>query len=132
MAAAEACYRQAVTNRDTAEANVNLGFVISLQGRNEEALAPLRRAFALSPANVDACYLLGSALLACGAAADAGSFLHRAIELNPDLSVAYRDLARALHESGEHDAAIELLRQRIAAEPAFVDLHLAAGNILAF
>jgi protein O-GlcNAc transferase len=132
LAVAEACYRQAVDEQDSAEANVNLGFAISLQGRNAEALTPLRRAFVLSPTNSDACYLLGSTLLACGAPVDARPYLSRAIEIDSGLSVAYRDLARALHESGEHDAAIRLLFQRISSEPSFVDLHLAAGNILAF
>jgi len=59
-------------------------------------------------------FALGNALLAQGAVADAASEFRRAVEFDPDYSAAWKQLGRALNESGEAGPARQAWTDGIA------------------
>lgn len=112
-----------------ADAHVNLAFALIEMGRPDEALAPLRQAVALAPASHDAHYLLGTLLQAKLEFAPAIKHFEKAIALKPDLLVAYRDLGKALHDTGQHDRARATLQSGLVVDARSADLHYYIGNI---
>jgi protein O-GlcNAc transferase len=123
-------YRQAVQAHGlSADAHVNLGFALIEAGRPEEALAPLRQAVVLAPESQDAHYLLGTLLQAKLEFAAAIKHFETAIELKPDLLVAYRDLGKALHDTGQHDRARSVLQAGLVVDARSADLHFYLGNV---
>ena len=70
-----------------------------------EALAPARRAIALSPSSAEAHYLLGRALLEAGDGQTAIGELEEARMLNPDSPEVHFSLARAYARAKRDDDA---------------------------
>ena len=112
-------------------AHVNLGFVRLEQGRPQDALMPLQAAVALDARSHDAQYLLGTALLERSAFGVAVKHLELALQLKPNLLVAYAKLANALYHDGKPNDAEAVLHRGLALDSGLAELHFYLGNVLA-
>lgn len=93
------------------------------RGRMGDALASLRRAMALSPADLPLHLAIGAACSALGRNADAAISLRRAILSRPDHAAAHYRLGKILAAMGERPAAERHYRLALAAIPAFAEAH---------
>ncbi len=99
------------------------------QGRHADAEAASRAFLTGNPANADALYILGTALLNQQRAADAVSPLRQAALSAPrDADVHYR-LGMALYLDGQHEQAGIVLRHLLALTPANAWGHFLLGLI---
>ena len=118
---------QYITNRELSPdaANARLSEALLKAGRTTEALAAIRRAIALDPANRDYLLLLGEAFEA-GGSKDSGAIaeLQRVLAADPTNMTALQLLARAQARSGHVDEAVALLRSRIKGSLEDFNLHL--------
>ena len=78
---------------DYAEALSDLSLVLTMQGRNEEAVPNLEKAIAIMPDMQQPHYLLAGVLVGQGKTGEAITELRTALELNPDWPAALNDLA---------------------------------------
>lgn len=83
---------------------------LQLGGQLAPAAAEYRRALALDPAMADGWYGLGCAELARGAQGEAVRCLRRALDRQPERAGARFNLAKALFDLGEVDAALACYR----------------------
>jgi tetratricopeptide (TPR) repeat protein len=119
----------------------NLGLVLLLSGRREEAApqlqaareARIRRAVESNPASAAAHGSLGVLLLDTGRAEEALPHLRQAVELAPQSAAAHVNLSRALQARGEAAAAQAAARQAIALDPRYAPAYhrLAALEVAA-
>jgi Tfp pilus assembly protein PilF len=86
-------------------------------GRADEALATLRRAIELQPADAEAHNNVGIVLLQTGRPQDAIPSLRRAIELKPEYSEAHYNLANAYTNAGQTSAAVVEFREALRGRP---------------
>ena len=104
------------------------------QGRQEEALARLRRAAPTVAEDADLLLMEGQLLTDLGRYAEAVGVLTRAIALAPDYPDLHLARARALFFGGRHEAALAALRPLQATEDArawllAARIHFAAGAL---
>ena len=82
---------------------------------------------------VDLALLLGAITSQCGAWHECAEFSKQAIALNSSCAEAYNNLATALRELNQSNAAVPLYRQAVAIRPQFVEavcgLAMACNNI---
>ncbi|MES2991031.1 MAG: tetratricopeptide repeat protein [Pseudomonadota bacterium] len=124
-------YRLAThTQPSSAEAHLNLGFALIERGQSVQAAPSLERAVDLAPSSHDARYVYGKLLLDDRQVLAAIRQLERAVELDPTFVVAYRDLAKALHDAGDHERALTVLAAGIDVDARSADLHFYMGNVL--
>ena len=97
-------------------------------GRAPEALALCRRTSA--PQNAQLANLLGRALMATKATAEALAAFDSAIACKADFADAHYHRAEALHALGRNEEALTGLARVLAMNPDFAEAHLARGNIL--
>lgn len=127
---AAALYREAVElDGGSVAALVNLAYVQLELGRAADGEANLLRAIAVDPENADAHYMLGSAMRARGAAAEAVTHLERAVAIRPDFEFAYRDACLASVDMAQLDRAEALLVRGLTNLPNSADLLFLMGNI---
>jgi tetratricopeptide (TPR) repeat protein len=98
-------------------ANMNLGAVMLSRLNAAGAVGPLESAVAADPRRPEAHAMLGLALQQIGRAADAVTQFEAALQLRPDFTAARFNLANAQLRIGNLDAAIQNLRQVVAANP---------------
>jgi tetratricopeptide (TPR) repeat protein len=98
-------------------ANMNLGAVMLSRLNAAGAVGPLESAVAADPRRPEARAMLGLALQQIGRAADAVTQFEAALQLRPDFVAARFNLANAQLRTGNLDAAIQNLRQVVAANP---------------
>jgi tetratricopeptide (TPR) repeat protein len=96
----------------------------AIKGRPEEALAALRQAAALQPADFTSHFSLGVTLQQCGRAQEATTFLERALIIKPGNVETLKALGLALTDSGHFPAAERVLLQALARAPGDIDLLL--------
>jgi tetratricopeptide (TPR) repeat protein len=117
LSPAIACYQRAIAIQpNLAPAYRNLARVWTQQGKQEEANECWYEAYSLEPEKVspDQHFKLGNLLFKQGQITYAIACYRRAIELNPNLTVAYQNLAKALTKQGKLDEAAVCL-QKVAA-----------------
>jgi tetratricopeptide (TPR) repeat protein len=125
-------FREAIRLKpDFAEAQNNLGLVLTQSGDDEGAIAAFREAVRLAPSWAEAHSNLGAALTPTdvpGAVRE----LEKALELDSSSVKARYNLALAYGLSPEHgmDQEIEQLRKVITAAPDFARGHVALGKAL--
>jgi Flp pilus assembly protein TadD len=91
-------------------------------GRFEEAVAVLREAAGLAPADPAAQLKLGAALLHLqGAAAEAVAVLQASLRLGGSDPRAYAELGLALHRLGQHPEAVAAFSEAERLEPGYFD-----------
>ncbi len=117
------CYRAAIHLRPGfAEAYLNLGNAYKSAKRYEESVATLREALQLSPHFPLAWLSLGMALVALESDEAVGCF-HRAIQQQPNLAEAHRQLGLAAQAGGRVDEALAYYRKAIEADPTLANAH---------
>ena len=117
--AAAACYRAALAHRPGDPAAWgNLALALRDRGRAAEALAPMRRAAALDPADTQVAALLGGLHLMLRDAPAAEMVLRKALARQPGHAEGRVALADAVKSSGRFGAAADLYRKALAMQPA--------------
>ena len=107
-----------------------LCMALQFQGRNAEALAPLRRAAQLLPNDLDVCHNLGEVLLSTGRPAEAQIHLRRALVLNPRHVPSLFSLGRALADCAQPAEAEGHYRAALAYDPSIAEGHNNLGVLL--
>ena len=130
--AVKAEFREAIRLKpDFAEAQNNLGLVLTQSSEDEGAIAAFREAIRIAPNWADAHANLG-AVLTITEPAEAVKELEEAVKLEPSSIKAQYNLALAYEASPQDGAekAIGQLRKVVAAAPDFARAHLALGRSL--
>ena len=118
---AEEYMRKAIRKKpDYAEAHNNLGFVLSLQGRSEEAIREYEKAVAnvLYPTPEYAYYNMGKEYVRLKDLGKAEVMYRRAIALNPSFVDAYRGLALVQAEKGQWEESARTLERLVEVAPS--------------
>ncbi|HTZ69144.1 MAG TPA: sulfotransferase [Acetobacteraceae bacterium] len=99
-------------------------------GQPAAAVAPLRQAAALAPANATIQHDFGLACLESGLHAEAIAALRQAIVLSPRYADAHLRLAIALEAEGDLGAALAAYRRAAELDPTLADARYRAGDLL--
>jgi protein O-GlcNAc transferase len=127
---AEGFYRQVMeSDAHYPAAVINLGFVVKMQGRTDEAREVLERAVRIAGDDPDSHYLLASILETTGPRDAEISHLQKAIDLRPDFELARLQLLTALSKSGRIAEATKLCEASIAVLPDSAELHFYRSNL---
>src|SRR5260221_2326987 len=106
-----------------------MGCALLVQGRFEDAIAPLREAARLHhDPEIDT--QLAIALRRTGRTDDALSRLKRAIKRQPPYAGAFLEMAHVLRSAERHGEAIDVLRQGVAIAPMSTALSVELGQVL--
>jgi tetratricopeptide (TPR) repeat protein len=125
----ERCAREAIRlSPGYAQAYNNLGLALRLQGRTEEAIAPLREAIRLKPDYADAYYNLGVALAIERRPDEAIESYRMAASINSDDVEILNDLGNLLLETGKAADATACYQQAIQVRPDYFLAHYNLGN----
>jgi tetratricopeptide (TPR) repeat protein len=137
IAEAEACYREALAlgpdGSHGVDTHIALAYVLIEQRRLQEAQSHLRAALDIDPCHIDACYLLGTTLEACGESAAAIEQFCQTLALSPDFDAALaalNNLGGVLLEQGQSEQAIECFHRALKIRPQSADLHHNLGMAL--
>ncbi len=87
-------------------AQMNLGIILSKEGRMEEAMVYLNRAVKLDPGYDLSHYSLGDALMKQGKYIEASESYSRALQIKPQNSLARFNLGKSLAAAGKHQNAV--------------------------
>jgi protein O-GlcNAc transferase len=133
-AKAESVLRDAVAHHPgNAALWCNLGNVLALRGRRDEAAASWRRALAIRPDLVEAELALALELRMAGQGDEAVAMLERAIARRPDMAELHYNLGVTYFHARKHGLAIAALERALAINPrlrrAVVQLAQAAQAI---
>ncbi|MFC1701998.1 tetratricopeptide repeat protein, partial [Pseudomonadota bacterium] len=100
----------------------NLGNVLGVQNRTEEAYQCFTQALRLDPKNLSALSNVATALLSMDRASEAKPYCLRILDIVPDDTNARLNLAAALIEERDTHAAIAVLREALEIQPQDIDL----------
>jgi tetratricopeptide (TPR) repeat protein len=133
LSSAIVCYQRAIAIQpNLAPAYRNLARVWTQQGKQQEANECWYEAYSLEPEKVspDQHFKLGNLLFKQGQITYAIACYRRAIELNPNLTAAYQNLATALKKQGKlHEAAVCLEKAAAINNSGLVADHLASDTV---
>lgn len=130
LTAAEALYRK-VLKRDPRHLDAlnNLGLVLALLGRLDEAVASYRAALGVKADDVNALCNLASALCAQGRHDEAEGVCRRALARAPDDAALHNNLGGALHALGRSEEAAAVFARAVALDPGLVEAHANLGAV---
>jgi tetratricopeptide (TPR) repeat protein len=100
-----------------------LGTVLMLLGRREEALAPIQKAAALSPANYDAHNNLGMTLRDFGRLDEAEASFRHALLIKPGNAEIHNNLGITLLDMGRFDEAKDCFHHALQLKPGYAEAH---------
>lgn len=127
--AAELLRRSVAADPKNPHGWLNLGNVLVILNRNEEARAAFVEATELAPDLAMAWFNLGVCLGRCKQPQEAASALHRALKIEPGHIPAYESLAVVLHRLGNYEEAAEVFREWLAHDPGNpMALHMLAAT----
>jgi tetratricopeptide (TPR) repeat protein len=106
-----------------------LGVAAHQSGRQEEAVASIRRAIELKPA-AEFYVNLAAALGALARYGEAAESCRTALSIQPNVIGAHFNLGRALTERGELAQAAEHYRRELQLTPNRAEVHYNLGNVL--
>lgn len=128
---AEAVYRRVLQQAPgDSEALLNLGVVLQLQERHEEAILAYDRAIAAEPNLPRAFGNRGNALLALGRKDEALTSLDQAVRLDSAYPWAFVNRAMTLRGLERYEEALADARQAIALASDLAEAHHVMGNVL--
>ncbi|MFY9833393.1 MAG: tetratricopeptide repeat protein [Methylocystis sp.] len=107
-----------------------LGIVRSQQGRDAEALAPLRAALALHPRDASALSNFGLILRKMGRVEEALACIDKALELAPNHAEALNNRGNALTELGRPAEALESYEKALEIRPGYAEALNNRGSAL--
>jgi tetratricopeptide (TPR) repeat protein len=117
-------------NPSLALSHTNLGNVYLKQGRHSNAVAEYEDALRIND-DAKTHNNLGNAMNSMGRYADAVREYKRSLDLDPNLTEAYRNIAGAYRQSGEYEQAILALKKAIEFEPQSGELYAQFGETYA-
>jgi superkiller protein 3 len=121
-------------NPRDARAHLNLGWALAAKGRDADALRAYEQAVALDPEYGLACNNLGNALMERNAGPEdlhrALDLFRKALELDPTLMRARRNLAYALYRMDRLDEALAAYVEIVQREPRNAPAHGSMSSIL--
>jgi tetratricopeptide (TPR) repeat protein len=106
-----------------AEAQRQLGNVLSQKGRVDEAIVLFEKALAIQPDNAQAHNSLGVALLKKGMVDAAIPHFRKVLASDSRVPMAHYNLANALLYQGQLDEAVHLYQKALAIRPDYADAH---------
>jgi Flp pilus assembly protein TadD len=106
LAEAESHYRQALPGRPSAQTHNGLGYVLSRQGRTDEAVAEFHKAIEVDPKFTPAYNNLANALSQQGKLEEAAQYYERSLAEKPTAAV-YNALGIVLRKLGKTDEAAD-------------------------
>jgi protein O-GlcNAc transferase len=115
---------------DSAELHCNVGIVLQIRGRIDEAIAAYHRALERDGRNVLAWNNLGNILHEQNRTEEAAVHFRRALEANPGYADAHNNLGVALRELGRRDEAAASFERALACRERYVEAHSNLGNLL--
>jgi tetratricopeptide (TPR) repeat protein len=118
-------------NADSYLAHNNLGFVLSEQGRDDEALIHLNEALRLEPESPVTHLNLGGVLERQGRLQDAMQHYAEAIRIVPTYARAHTSLGVLLAKQGRYAEALEHHTEALRIEPGYAEAHANLANVLA-
>jgi tetratricopeptide (TPR) repeat protein len=128
---AETLYRAVLAgNDDCWMAHTNLGLLLMDDGRSDEAMEHLQKAFAIHPLKADAYNNLGLLLAHLGRTEEAMADYRRALALNPDHADAHNNLGILLARAGHRDEALAHYQRALALHPGHAEVHYNLGDLL--
>ena len=131
FAQAEKVCRQLIAARPgNADAHNVLGVTLQALGRNEEAIASLKRAIELAPEAASIHANLGEILRQQGKTEEAAEALEQAVKLDPNNGQAHNNLGITYFERGKPKIAVEHYRKAIEIRPDMAEAHNNLGNAL--
>jgi protein O-GlcNAc transferase len=107
-----------------------LGAVYKQMGRSADALAPMQKASAMSPGDIEAQYNLGVTLQDLGRLGEAAASYRRALQINPNYADAHSNLGVIHQELGRLDEAESSYRRTLQINPNYAKAHSNLGAIL--
>ena len=107
-----------------------LGSWLREAGRNDEAIAELKKAVAVEPDYVEAYDNLGGAQLQVGQVGEAVDDFRRALKFNPGSAQIHSNLGNALMAGGERAEAIAEYGEAVRLDPSSFALQYNLGNAL--
>ena len=111
-------------------AHLNLGDLLSQNGKVDEAITNFQQALQIKPDYAEASYDLGNALLQKGKVDEAITNFQQALQINPDYAKAHNNLGTALFRKGRVDEAIAHYQQALQIDPDYAIAHNNLGNAL--
>jgi tetratricopeptide (TPR) repeat protein len=117
-------------NPQSHRAHNNLGVVLNMRGRIDEAIDHFLKALRLKLNYVEAHYNLGSALEKQGRIDEAISHYLETLRVKPDFEIAHFSLGNALERKGHIDKAIDHYFKALLIKPRFLEAHYNLGNAL--
>ena len=106
-----------------------LGAILSLAGKNEEAIAAYQRAIALDPKGAYPHNGLGNVYSDLGKYDDAIAAYQRAIQLDPKYAAPHNGLGNVYSELGKYDDAIAAYQRAIQLDPKDAAPHNGLGSV---
>ncbi len=116
---------------DNAFAHMDLGVVLTSQGRLDEAIKHYQKALEIHPGYSKCHNNLGFALLRKGQVDEAVVHYQKALEIHPDYAEFHNGLGNALVQKGQVDEAMVHYQKAIQLKPDYADAHNNLANILA-
>ena len=114
---------------DAADALALRGAVLNALGRFPEALAALRKAAALDPANPDTQYDLIITLLQTGGEKEAAAWIDKGLRKFPQVAKIHAASGMLAYSSGDNDRAVKAYLTAVKLEPEAADLHASLGDV---
>jgi tetratricopeptide (TPR) repeat protein len=118
-AEAESFLRRAAAGLDDPVTHYNLGLLLAVTGRLDEAVTAYERALERDPRHSDARGNLAATLVRLGQVDRASRELARVLEYDPENAPARTNLGLVLLQQGRTGAAIEQLREVLRVAPGF-------------
>ncbi|MGA2787095.1 MAG: tetratricopeptide repeat protein [Verrucomicrobiota bacterium] len=116
---------------DNALAQMDLGVMLTAQGRLDEAIEHFQMALEIHPNYPDCHNNLAFALLQKGQVDEAIMHYQKALEMRPDYAGFHNGLGNALVRKGQVDEAMTHYQKAIQLKPDYADAHNNLANMLA-
>ena len=126
---AESYLRRAVAGIDDPQTHYNLGLLLSITNRGNEAIAEYEKALARDPMHADARLNMATALARQGKMDQASRELTRLVEQDPDNAVARTNLGVVLIQQGRVAQARAQLEAALRADPELAPARQALDSI---
>jgi len=127
---AEAACRHALSLRNSNEAGNNLAIALQSQGRLDEAMEACEQVLKNTPDFMDSLITMGNLQIRSGQFLTAVEYFAKALQKDPNLAVARANLAVALRELGEIQAAEDQVRTALLINPEYPQAFNVLGTLL--
>jgi tetratricopeptide (TPR) repeat protein len=114
-----------------AQAFFQIGYCLTMLGKNKEAIEPYQKALQLKPKDPTILNNLCAADGKSGRYFEAVKSCQEAIEQKPDLAEAYNNLGWSYRQLGRYQEAIQACKQAIRFQPDMATAHYNLGNAYA-